>query len=31
MEEVCARILEMPNQYKRLVKIGGAPIKSDLW
>jgi hypothetical protein len=30
MEEVCARILEMPNQYKRLVKTGGTLIKSNL-
>ncbi len=31
MEEVHARIIEMPEQCKRLVKTGGAPIKSDLW
>ena len=31
MEEVRARIAEMPNRCKRLVKTGGAPIKSDLW
>ena len=31
MEEIRARIIEMPDRCKRLVKIGGAPIKSDLW
>ncbi len=31
MEEVRARIAEMPARCKRLVKTGGAPIKSDLW
>ena len=31
IEEVCARIIEMPDRCKRLVKTGGAPIKSDLW
>jgi hypothetical protein len=31
MEEVRARIAEMPDRCKRLVKTGGAPIKSNLW
>jgi hypothetical protein len=30
MEEIRARIIEMPDRCKRLVKTGGAPIKSDL-
>ncbi|KIM94531.1 hypothetical protein OIDMADRAFT_135305, partial [Oidiodendron maius Zn] len=31
MEEVRARIAEMPDRCKRLVKTDGAPIKSHLW
>lgn len=31
MKEVRARIAEMPERCKRLVKTGGAPIKSSLW
>jgi hypothetical protein len=31
MEEVRARISEMPRRCKSLVKSGGGPIKSDLW
>lgn len=31
IEEVRARIAEMPDRCKRLVKTGGGPIKSDLW
>jgi hypothetical protein len=31
MEEVRARITEMPDQCKRLVRTDSAPIKSHLW
>ena len=31
IEEVRARISEMPERCKRLVKSGGGPIKSALW
>jgi hypothetical protein len=31
MQEVRARILEMPERCKRLIESGGGPIKSDLW
>jgi hypothetical protein len=31
IEEIRACIIEMPDRCKRLVKTGGAPIKSDLW
>ena len=31
MEEVRARIAEMPARCERLTKNGGGPIKSDLW
>ena len=31
MEEIRARISEMPWRCKQLVKFGGKPIKSDLW
>jgi hypothetical protein len=31
MQEVRARILEMPKRCKTLVETGGAPIKSALW
>jgi hypothetical protein len=30
MEEVRARIIEMPERYERLVETGRAPIKSSL-
>ena len=31
MQEVRARILEMPARCKSLIKTGGGPIKSSLW
>jgi hypothetical protein len=31
MEEIRARIREMPGRCKSLAKTGGLPIKSDLW
>jgi hypothetical protein len=31
MEEVCARISEMPQRFNHLIKSGGGPIKSELW
>jgi hypothetical protein len=31
IQEVRARIAEMPSQCKSLVKTGGLPIKSELW
>jgi hypothetical protein len=31
MEEVRARIREMPARCKQVITSGGKPIKSDLW
>ena len=31
IEEIRARILEMPNRCALLVQTGGEPIKSNLW
>jgi DDE superfamily endonuclease len=31
LEEIRARILEIPDRCKQLVETGGAPIKGDLW
>jgi transposase len=31
MEEIRARIMEMPQHCKDLVEYGGKPLKSDLW
>jgi len=31
MQEVCARISDMPRRCKLLVKTGGLPIKSAQW
>ena len=31
MQEIRARILEMPGRCKSLVETSGAPIKSSLW
>jgi hypothetical protein len=31
MEEVRARIMEMPERCEKLIKSGGGPVKSKLW